>query len=58
MLEHLGERTAAAAVMQAIERVTLDGEALTPDLGGQASTQQTGAAVGAALRRVAAGATA
>ena len=38
MLEHLGERPAAARVIRAIERVTLEGRVRTPDLGGSAST--------------------
>ena len=37
MLEHLGETSAAATLMTAIERVTADG-VLTPDLGGTATT--------------------
>jgi tartrate dehydrogenase/decarboxylase/D-malate dehydrogenase len=52
MLEHLGEATAAAKLMQAIERVTTAGNALPRDLGGQASTEQTTDAVCAALREV------
>ena len=38
MLEHLGEAQAAARVMRAIEKVTLEGKVRTPDLGGSATT--------------------
>jgi len=40
MLEHLGEPTAAARLMRAIERVTADPSLHTPDLGGPATTRQ------------------
>jgi len=49
MLEHLGHPEAAAAVMAAIERVVAEGRVLTRDLGGQASTQEMGAAIAAAI---------
>ena len=49
MLEHLGEREAAAQLMAAIERVTGAGSVLTPDLGGTATTAQVTAAVRDAL---------
>jgi tartrate dehydrogenase/decarboxylase / D-malate dehydrogenase len=38
MLEHLGERGAAARLMAAIERTLAAGDTLTPDLGGSATT--------------------
>ena len=38
MLEHLGERDAAARLMDAIERTLAAGDVLTPDLGGKATT--------------------
>ncbi|MCZ7447234.1 tartrate dehydrogenase [Agrobacterium rhizogenes] len=44
MLEHLGERDAAARLMGAVERVTEAG-ILTPDVGGTANTQQVTDAV-------------
>ncbi|MCM2435941.1 tartrate dehydrogenase [Agrobacterium rosae] len=44
MLEHLGERDAAARLMSAVERVTEAG-ILTPDVGGTANTQQVTDAV-------------
>jgi tartrate dehydrogenase/decarboxylase / D-malate dehydrogenase len=48
MLEHLGERAAAARLMKAIERVTADPELHTPDLGGRANTRKvTDATIGA-----------
>ena len=40
MLEHLGEKAAAARLMRAIERVTADTSLHTPDLGGTATTDQ------------------
>jgi tartrate dehydrogenase/decarboxylase/D-malate dehydrogenase len=48
MLEHLGEATAAARVMRAIETVTAR-RIFTPDLGGTARTREVTAAVIAAL---------
>lgn len=49
MLEHLGEPEAAARLMAGIEKVTAAGTALTPDLGGRATTDQAAAAVADAL---------
>jgi len=45
MLEHLGHADAAQAVVRAIERVIADGNVLTRDLGGKASTSEVGQAV-------------
>ena len=45
LLEHLGEHTAAARLMKAIERVTADTALHTRDLGGQATTRDVTAAV-------------
>jgi tartrate dehydrogenase/decarboxylase/D-malate dehydrogenase len=45
MLEHLGEKAAAARIMQAIERVTADPALHTRDLGGTATTQEVTRAV-------------
>ncbi len=39
MLEHLGEKDAAARLMRAVERVTADPALHTPDLGGTATTR-------------------
>jgi tartrate dehydrogenase/decarboxylase/D-malate dehydrogenase len=50
MLDHLGEPAAAQRLMAAVASVTAKGEALTPDLGGTATTEQTTQAVIAALR--------
>jgi len=50
MLEHLGEREAAARLMAAIERVTATPALHTPDLGGSATTAQVTEAVCDALR--------
>jgi tartrate dehydrogenase/decarboxylase/D-malate dehydrogenase len=49
MLEHLGEYAAASHLRRAVEQVLAEGQALTPDLGGTASTRQTADAVIAAL---------
>ncbi|WP_135468048.1 tartrate dehydrogenase [Crenalkalicoccus roseus] len=49
MLDHLGEPAAARRLMAAVEAVTARGETLTPDLGGQAGTEQVTQAVIAAL---------
>ena len=45
MLEHLGERAAAAAVLAAIETMLRDGGPRTRDMGGQAGTAEVGAAL-------------
>lgn len=50
MLDHLGEREAAAMLMAAIERVTASAALHTPDLGGTATTAQVTEAVCDALR--------
>ena len=50
MLEHLGEHTAAASVMTAIEDVLArGGDTLTPDMGGDSTTARLGSAVAAAV---------
>ncbi|AYF03119.1 tartrate dehydrogenase (plasmid) [Paracoccus yeei] len=49
MLEHLGEGDAAKRLMTAVEQVCADG-VLTPDVGGDATTQQVTDAVCAAIR--------
>ena len=48
MLEHLGHKPAADAVLRAIETVLTDGPR-TPDIGGPASTQEVGAAIAEAV---------
>jgi tartrate dehydrogenase/decarboxylase/D-malate dehydrogenase len=45
MLEHLGERDAAARLLRAVERATADPALHTPDLGGNATTRDVTAAV-------------
>jgi tartrate dehydrogenase/decarboxylase/D-malate dehydrogenase len=45
MLDHLGEPDAAARVMQALEATTAEGNVLTGDLGGNATTDQVAARV-------------
>jgi tartrate dehydrogenase/decarboxylase / D-malate dehydrogenase len=49
MLEHLGHKQAADAVVRAIETVLVDGPR-TRDMGGTASTQELGKAVAEAVR--------
>jgi tartrate dehydrogenase/decarboxylase/D-malate dehydrogenase len=50
MLDHFGEAKAAAAVVGAIEEVVGGGGPRTPDMGGQASTGDLGAAIAAQVR--------
>jgi len=50
MLEHLGEPTAAATLMTAIEQVTGAGRVRPRDLGGSATTAEVTAAVIAAIQ--------
>lgn len=45
MLEHLGHQKASDAIMKAIEVSIKNGSALTPDMGGKASTEECGNAV-------------
>jgi tartrate dehydrogenase/decarboxylase/D-malate dehydrogenase len=45
MLEHLGEKTAAARLMKAVDEVTANKEFHTPDLGGSATTRRVTEAV-------------
>ena len=49
MLDHLGEPTAAAAIVGAIEALLRDGGPRTRDLGGNASTEDVGKAIAAAV---------
>jgi tartrate dehydrogenase/decarboxylase/D-malate dehydrogenase len=49
MLEHLGAKDAAAAIVAAIEGVLASGENLTRDMGGTASTESLGQAVAEAV---------
>ena len=48
MLEHLGHKAAADAVMRAIETVLTEGPR-TPDIGGKATTQDLGKAIAEAV---------
>ena len=50
LLEHIGERPAATRLMNAIEQVTADPRYHTPDLAGQASTDEVTEAVINAVR--------
>ena len=49
MLDFLGESAAAAGVLRALETVTGAAQARTPDMGGQSTTEEMGAAVADAL---------
>jgi len=50
MLDHLGHPEAARAIVAAIERVIEEGEMLTRDLGGHASTVEVGQAIAALVQ--------
>jgi tartrate dehydrogenase/decarboxylase / D-malate dehydrogenase len=52
MLEFLGQKEAAGLLMQAIEATTAEGVALTPDLGGKATTGESSDAIRGHLRRL------
>ena len=49
MLDHLGQKVAADEILKAIEIVIRDSDVKTPDMGGNASTQELGNAVVDAL---------
>jgi tartrate dehydrogenase/decarboxylase/D-malate dehydrogenase len=49
LLEHLGHPEAARAVVTAIEQQVQEGEILTRDLGGKASTTDVGRAIAARI---------
>ena len=49
MLDHFGEKKAADAIVRAIEDVVGGGGPRTPDMGGQASTSDLGAAIAAQI---------
>ena len=51
MLDHLGHGDAARAVEAAIETALADAGALTPDLGGRATTEELGRAIAEAVER-------
>jgi tartrate dehydrogenase/decarboxylase/D-malate dehydrogenase len=51
MLDHFGEKEAAAALMTAIERFAADGKAKTPDLGGRATTREATDALCSLVRK-------
>jgi tartrate dehydrogenase/decarboxylase/D-malate dehydrogenase len=53
MLDFLGEKEAARLLMQAMEAVTQEGRALTPDVGGRATTTECADAVIQQVRRLA-----
>lgn len=50
MLEHIGQMKPAEKIRQAIHRMTQKGEALTPDLGGKASTMEMAEAIVAEMK--------
>ncbi len=50
MLDHLGEATAAARVMEALKAVMAAGRVRTPDLGGKSTTREFAAAVATQVR--------
>jgi tartrate dehydrogenase/decarboxylase/D-malate dehydrogenase len=52
LLDHLGERAAAATLMRAIEEILIVGQVRTPDLGGTATTRELGEAIRAQVCRL------
>jgi isocitrate dehydrogenase (NAD+) len=50
MLDHLGEKTAAERIQNALERVYRQGKHTTRDVGGKAGTEEFADAVIAALK--------
>jgi isocitrate/isopropylmalate dehydrogenase len=49
MMQHLGYNQVHDCVMAAVEQVLREGQCLTRDMGGSASTQELGAAIAGAL---------
>jgi tartrate dehydrogenase/decarboxylase/D-malate dehydrogenase len=49
MLDHFGHQDAGQTIVRAIEKVLLQPELLTPDMGGKATTEQLGKAIADAL---------
>ena len=49
MLDHLGEKTAAHAIIRSIETVLDDGSCRTVDMGGNATTSDLGKAIEGSL---------
>ena len=49
MLDHLGHEDAGRAVVHAIEQVVWEGNVITRDLGGTASTSDVGKAIAALI---------
>lgn len=52
MLDHLGRPDLSTAIVESIEHVLQEGRVLTPDLGGNATTQQVGSAVAEKLKQL------
>jgi len=53
MLDNLEESGASAAIMKAIETVLKEGIARTPDMGGNATTEECGNAIAAVVKNLA-----
>ncbi len=51
MLEHLGEKQAAAAIVATTEKLLAEGGPRTRDMGGQAGTVDVGKAIAEAVAR-------
>ena len=49
MLDHLGEHSAAAKIITAIETIIRDSDIKTPDMGGNSTTSELGQAITDAL---------
>ncbi|MDQ6691544.1 MAG: isocitrate/isopropylmalate family dehydrogenase, partial [Candidatus Dormibacteraeota bacterium] len=52
LLRHVGEEAAAVAIEEAIDRVSLQGDCLTAEIGGEAGTTEVGDAIAREVRVV------
>lgn len=52
MLDHLGRPDLSTAIVESIEQVLQEGKVLTPDLGGNSTTQQVGSEIAEKLKQL------
>lgn len=52
MLDHLGRSDLSTAIVESIEQVLQEGKVLTPDLGGNSTTQQVGSEIAEKLKQL------
>src|SRR5690606_34203489 len=52
MLDHLGRPDLSTAIVDAIEQVLQEGRILTPDLGGDSTTQEVGTAIAEKVKQL------